>query len=109
MGGEDQSPGIAAHRLAVREDVELVIALRTVAADAILREANSPDIEELTDGEIANFVGLDMNDAGAVMRVQRRNESFVVVDADVGGDGYPFVMNEDVEVLVDVERVSLLR
>src|SRR5206468_11315852 len=61
------------------------------------------------EGKIAHFVGLHMNDAGLIVRMDGRDEAGSVVDADIGRHGNLRPVNNEVEMLMDVERVSFGR
>jgi len=50
-----------------------------------------------------------MNDAGLIVRMDGRDEAGSVVDADIGRHGNLRPVNNEVEMLMDVERVSFGR
>src|SRR5919204_3422570 len=89
-----------------------------VAADALVRELDAPDAEELAERVRPLLVSLEVDDAGGPlrrageplrpcrMRVQLRDE-LSVEDADSRGNGHVLAVHEDVEVHVDVDHVSL--
>ena len=109
MGGEGEPTGIALDRMAVGDDTELVACVGAVNTQTGGVEAHTPDVEELPQGVGGRVGGLEVEDAGGVMRVEGRQEPSQRVDADLGVHRQVLAVDDDVEVLVGVNDLALGR
>src|SRR3954453_5674013 len=100
---------IAGEGLAVHVELERLPGSRAVAADAALGEPYAPSADELAKRERAFLRRLQVHDPGAVVGVELDEEAplrrvAVGVDPDERRHRYVLAVDEDVQVLVDVER-----
>src|SRR5437660_3129514 len=107
MRGENHVSRIAAYEFTVGKHAQLVAVFGAVAADAIFREADSPNVKKLPKSKIADFVGFNMNNTGSVVSVQGGNEFGNIVNPNIGGDRHRFPIHKYVEMLVDMQRIAL--
>jgi hypothetical protein len=68
---EQQPAGISAHRMSVRVDAERCSVPGAVTAQAVSAEAHAPDADELAQREGSDARRLDVDDAAAVVCVER--------------------------------------
>src|SRR3954453_13453089 len=109
---EDDVVRVSPEALAVDVELEWLAGCRAIAADALLRQAHSPDTHELAEGEHTLLRRLEVNDPRGVVRVQLDEEAAlsrvaVGVDSDERRHRRALAVDEDVQVLVDVQRRSL--
>ncbi len=88
MRAEHQAPRITDHRLSIGKNFQHASSFTTVPADAVLCEANSPDVKKLAEGKIADFIGFDVNHTGLIVRMNGRNEPGGLVYPNTGRDDY---------------------
>ena len=88
--------------LAVDEEVKL--ALAALVGKTRLCQSDTPNGEELRERIAPDCCRLDMHDTARVVGVKRRDES--IPDADPGRDDDTLAVDEDVEMLMGVERRS---
>jgi hypothetical protein len=88
--------------LAVDEKEELAVA--ALVGKTRFRQADTPNGEELRERIAPDCCRLDVHDTARVVGVKRRDES--IPDADPGRDDDRLADDEDVEMLMGVERRS---
>src|SRR6266508_341306 len=98
MSGEPEEPWVAADRLAVHVDPDELVPAAAVAPYAVGGEAHPPHVEHLAQGEGPHDGGLDVNDPGGVVSVQRGEESLSFVDPDVHRNLDTPPIHEDIEM-----------
>ena len=94
---------IACEELPVDEDAGCLGPRRAVAAETARSQSQPPDGEELTERERPHVGGLDVDDPGLVMGVERRDEALGFVDPDAGRNSDAPAVDVEVEVLMDVQ------
>ena len=107
MGGERQQARVTPDAASVRVDGELLTPACAGRADARARQAQPPDPEQLAERERPHLRRLDVDHAGAVVRVDRRDEPSPSVDADARRDGDAAAVDEEIQMLVRVQRRPL--
>jgi hypothetical protein len=104
---EDQGREVSRQSLSIHVYRDLPAAGSAFAAEAARRQRHAPDAEELPESEGASLRRLDVDDAGGVVGVDRREEEALGSDSDSGGNRHAVTVDEEIEMDVKVEDGSL--